>query len=69
MSCGQLQGCFACMQHLDDNEACCRSPLHQHPTDLQGATLDRNAECCTSGNIDACGACDGKAKLVDAENR
>ena len=31
------------------------------------AKLDRYAACCASGVLDACGVCDGKAKLVDAQ--
>ena len=34
---------------------------------LQGATLDRRAECCASGVLDACGDCDGPARTVDAQ--
>jgi hypothetical protein len=33
----------------------------------QGATLDRRAECCASGLLDACGDCDGPARAVDAQ--
>lgn len=35
---------------------------------LQGAITDRNASCCTSGRLDACGQCDGPAKAVDVQN-
>ncbi len=34
---------------------------------MQGATLDRRAECCASGVLDACGDCDGPAKTVDVQ--
>lgn len=37
-------------------------------TSLQGAVLDRHSTCCTSGNVDACGTCDGPAKAVDVQN-
>lgn len=30
--------------------------------------LDRDAVCCESGKLDACGACDGTGLLVDAQN-
>ena len=30
--------------------------------------LDRHSTCCTSGRLDACGACDGPARAVDVQN-
>ena len=35
---------------------------------MQGAVLDRHSTCCTSGKLDACGACDGPAQAVDVQN-
>jgi hypothetical protein len=37
-----------------------------HPQD---AVLDRHSQCCASGAVDACGECDGPAKLLDVELR
>ena len=36
--------------------------------EVQKAVLDRDAVCCESGKLDACGACDGSGLLVDAQN-
>lgn len=33
------------------------------------AVLDAAGECCESGHVDACGACDGRATSVDALGR
>ena len=35
---------------------------------LQKAVLDRDANCCESGKLDACGACDGTGLLIDVQN-
>ena len=35
---------------------------------VQKAVLDRDASCCESGKLDACGKCDGSGKLVDVQN-
>ena len=32
------------------------------------AVLDRDANCCESGKLDACGACDGAGLLIDVQN-
>ena len=37
-----------------------------HPCARQGTALDAHAQCCASGRLDACGACDGPALLSDA---
>lgn len=49
---------------VDASGACCDGVVRRDGTCCEGV-LDAQGECCASGVLDACGVCDGPAKLVD----
>jgi hypothetical protein len=48
---------------LAANDVCCVASGSLAPT------VDRTGACCPSGRLDACGVCDGSAKLVDSSGK
>ena len=56
------------VQNVYASASCSMLEVDTLACSVQTAVLDRNAKCCESGKLDACGACDGGGQLIDVQN-